>query len=73
MTATLQGNVDTHKVLLGLPCARCRAYYPVGLHACPVCGCTEKVSADGSSMEKFAVPLTIQSVVHSQGSRVAEI
>jgi hypothetical protein len=72
MTATLQGDVDARKVLLGLPCARCRAYYPVGLHACPVCGCVEKVSADRSSIEEFGVPLAIQSVVHSQGSYAAE-
>ena len=30
-------------MLLGLPCARCRAYYAAGLHACPICGCAEKV------------------------------
>ena len=26
------------KILLGLPCARCRIYYVASLDACPVCG-----------------------------------
>jgi hypothetical protein len=25
--------------LLGLPCARCRAYYDATLDSCPICGC----------------------------------
>ncbi len=32
-------------LLLGLPCARCRAYYDATLDSCPVCGCREQVSA----------------------------
>jgi hypothetical protein len=31
-------------VKYGLPCARCRAYYPSALPACPVCRCRERVS-----------------------------
>jgi hypothetical protein len=31
-------------VKYGLPCARCRAYYPSALPACPVCQCGERVS-----------------------------
>jgi hypothetical protein len=30
------------KVLYGLPCARCGAYYPAELSTCPVCSSTEK-------------------------------
>lgn len=30
-------------VLLGLPCARCKAYFVADLEACPICGCKEKV------------------------------
>lgn len=37
--------------LLGLPCARCRAYYDADLSACPVCGCTERVSPTAGSPE----------------------
>jgi hypothetical protein len=28
----------------GLPCSRCRAYYPADMHVCPVCKSTERVS-----------------------------
>lgn len=28
----------------GLPCAKCRAYYPADLHACPICESRERVS-----------------------------
>jgi len=31
--------------LLGLPCSRCRAYYEAQLTACPICGCSERVSS----------------------------
>ena len=30
-------------ILLGLPCARCRAYYDADLTACPICGRGERV------------------------------
>jgi hypothetical protein len=30
-------------VLLGLPCARCRAYYGADVELCTVCGCEERV------------------------------
>jgi len=30
--------------LIGLPCARCSAYYDADLNACPICGCKERVS-----------------------------
>jgi hypothetical protein len=35
--------------LLGLPCARCRAYYDADLEACPLCGCKWRVSPTASS------------------------
>jgi hypothetical protein len=28
----------------GLPCSRCRAYYPADLKSCPICKCSERVS-----------------------------
>ena len=28
----------------GLPCVNCRIYYEAALKACPICGCTERVS-----------------------------
>jgi hypothetical protein len=30
-------------VLLGLPCARCKAYFAADLEVCPICGCNERV------------------------------
>lgn len=35
--------------LLGLPCARCRAYYDADLDACPLCGCKWRVSPTAGS------------------------
>jgi hypothetical protein len=31
----------------GLPCANCRAYYGADLTSCPICGCVERVPANG--------------------------
>jgi hypothetical protein len=28
----------------GLPCSRCKAYYPADMHACPICKSTERVT-----------------------------
>jgi hypothetical protein len=44
--ALLNLEVRARTLLLGLPCARCRAYYAASLFVCPICGCTEKVSAE---------------------------
>jgi hypothetical protein len=30
-------------MLLGLPCARCKAYFGADLKVCPICGCGERV------------------------------
>ena len=30
------------KVLYGLPCAQCKAYYAADLTSCPVCQCRER-------------------------------
>jgi len=32
------------RMLLGLPCTRCKAYYDAALECCPICGCKERVS-----------------------------
>jgi hypothetical protein len=36
--------VGPRRVLYGLPCANCRAYYPARLEACPVCSSIERAS-----------------------------
>ena len=30
-------------VLLGLPCAHCKAYFAADLEVCPLCGCKDRV------------------------------
>ena len=29
-------------MLLGLPCAHCKAYFAADLEVCPICGCNER-------------------------------
>jgi hypothetical protein len=31
-------------MLLGLPCAHCKAYFAADLGVCPICGCKERVA-----------------------------
>jgi hypothetical protein len=31
-------------MLLGLPCADCKAYFAADLEVCPICGCNERVA-----------------------------
>ena len=38
----------------GLPCSRCRAYYPADITACPICKSTERVSPSALA----ALPVT---------------
>ena len=35
----------TRAIGYGMPCANCRAYYPVDMQACPICHAKERVSA----------------------------
>ncbi len=37
----------------GLPCASCRAYYRADLLTCPICGCSERVSANGEDLDRL--------------------
>jgi hypothetical protein len=41
-------------VLLGLPCADCKAYFAADLEVCPICGCNERVVI-GKRVEKVVV------------------
>ncbi len=34
----------------GLPCSRCRAYYPADMSACPICKATERVPSNASAV-----------------------
>ena len=40
----------------GLPCAKCRTYYPADLTACPVCKSTERVSPAISDIPNPVAP-----------------
>jgi hypothetical protein len=41
--------LDPKPMGYGLPCARCRTYYPAHLPACPVCRSSERISAPTGS------------------------
>ena len=36
--------MERRSIGYGLPCAKCRAYYPSDMHACPICKAEERVS-----------------------------
>lgn len=46
--------LQQHPMLLGLPCARCKAYFAADLEVCPICGCNERVVI-GKRVEKVVV------------------
>lgn len=39
----------------GLPCVNCRAYYTADLTSCPICGCSERVPANGEVFGSLSV------------------
>jgi hypothetical protein len=39
----------------GLPCSNCRAYYGADLTSCPICGCAERVPANGEVLAHLGV------------------
>jgi hypothetical protein len=41
-------------VLLGLPCAGCKAYFAADLEVCPICRCNERVVI-GKRVEKVVM------------------
>lgn len=43
------------KVLYGLPCGNCRAYYPSDLAICPLCRCAEKISPQSTLTRREAL------------------
>lgn len=44
----LQTQDKVKTLLLGLPCAKCGAYYDSQLAECPICGCHERVKPNKS-------------------------
>lgn len=49
----------------GLPCANCRAYYLADLSACPICGCRERVPANGGDLHR---PLQVKVMQREAGA-----
>jgi hypothetical protein len=41
----------------GLPCSKCRLYYPANLTACPICRTTERVSAKAAAVKVSPAPV----------------
>jgi RNA polymerase subunit RPABC4/transcription elongation factor Spt4 len=50
----------------GMPCAKCRAYYPADMDACPICKSKERLSAKGNG--RPAVAATASS--HSDAAKL---
>ena len=44
-TTATDANAEHKSAGYGLPCSKCRAYYPADLKACPICKSAERVSA----------------------------
>jgi hypothetical protein len=44
----------------GLPCAKCRSYYPSNVTVCPICRSNERVSAKVSTVKTAPVAVTPQ-------------
>ena len=50
----------------GLPCSRCRAYYPADMHACPICKSPDRVSPT----EPVAHPLASAAATSATGAQI---
>ena len=48
--------VDLKPVGYGLPCAKCRSYYPANVSVCPICRSTERVGAKVSGLKTAPAP-----------------
>ncbi len=69
LCSEISGNVQPKHVGYGLPCAKCRAYYAADLTVCPICGCGERVPANGEDVRRphyiTATPMTTGSQCHT--------
>ncbi|MFI5101854.1 MAG: hypothetical protein ACHP9V_00640 [Terriglobales bacterium] len=50
----------------GLPCSRCRAYYPADMHACPICKSPDRVSPT----QPVAHPVTPTAAQPASGAQI---
>jgi len=54
-TESVPGTVTRKRAGYGLPCAKCKTYYPADLAACPICKSTERVSPVATSSEMLPI------------------
>ena len=59
LASEISDNLQEKHIGYGLPCANCRAYYTADLEVCPICGCRERVPADGEDVRRLRqIPAT---------------
>ena len=57
----------------GLPCSKCRAYYPADMDACPICKSKERMKPGKASVAATPVVASTATAAHSEESkRLAE-
>jgi hypothetical protein len=54
-TESVPGPVTRKRAGYGLPCAKCKTYYPADLTSCPICKSTERVSPVATSSEMLPI------------------
>jgi hypothetical protein len=54
--ASASAQSDLKPVGYGLPCAKCRSYFPANLSVCPICRSTERVSAAAAPHKAVQAP-----------------
>ena len=69
----ISADLQPKHVGYGLPCANCRAYYRADLLTCPICGCSERVPANGGDLSRLrqilATQITTVPVPCNEGNR----
>jgi hypothetical protein len=56
----------------GMPCAKCRAYYPADMDACPICKSKERISAKGNGRQTSATSAPAASLHSGAAKLLAE-
>src|ERR1700690_3650494 len=56
----------------GMPCAKCRAYYPSDMNACPICKSTERLSMASGNVRLGPAAVTPSASLSDEAKRLAE-
>ncbi|MFY9676578.1 MAG: hypothetical protein WB817_17030 [Terriglobales bacterium] len=65
--------VASQSVGYGMPCAKCRAYYPSDMDACPICKSKERLQPGKASVAAGPLVTSTATAVHSEeAQRLAE-